>query len=205
MQIYQRFATKRPQEQQKILKDGEAVYLKACASCHKKEAWGTKDGTFPQLAGQSAAVIIKQLADIRAKNRDNPTMYPYALPKTINDEVPEVGGGSYAIAAVAHYIEQLPMTADPGLGNGKDLERGAKLYADNCVNCHGEHGEGHSENAFPLIRDQHYAYLVRQFEWIKLGKRRNANPDMVKQIAGFSDADTKAVMDYVARLKPADN
>ncbi len=43
---------------------------------------------------------------------------------------------------------------------------------------------------------------MRQFEWIRDGKRRNANPDMVKQIAGFSDDDMKAVMDFVARQKP---
>ena len=43
---------------------------------------------------------------------------------------------------------------------------------------------------------------MRQFQWIRDGKRRNANPDMVKQIANFSERDMIAVMDYVARLKP---
>ena len=50
---------------------------------------------------------------------------------------------------------------------------------------------------------QHYNYLMRQYEWIKSGKRRNANPDMVKQIQNFTDRDTKAVLDYVSRLKPS--
>ena len=36
------------------------------------------DGTFPQLAGQHTTVLIKQMADIRAGERDNPTMYPFA-------------------------------------------------------------------------------------------------------------------------------
>ncbi|MCP4183666.1 MAG: cytochrome C, partial [Hyphomicrobiales bacterium] len=34
------------------------------------------------------------------------------------------------------------------------------------------------------------------------GKRRNANPEMVKQINGFTDQDMKAVVDYVSRQKP---
>ncbi len=42
--------------------------------------------------------------------------------------------------------------------------------------------------------------MVRQFEWIRDGKRRNANPDMVKQIAEFSDYDMQAVVNYVSRI-----
>jgi cytochrome c553 len=49
-----------------------------CAACHTTEAWGTKDGRYPHLAGQHSSVIIKQLADIRAGHRDNPEMYPLA-------------------------------------------------------------------------------------------------------------------------------
>jgi cytochrome c553 len=43
---------------------------------------------------------------------------------------------------------------------------------------------------------------VRQFEWIRDGKRRNANPDMVKQIQEFSDQDMKMVINWVSRQLP---
>ena len=183
------------------LENGVDVY-EVCAACHLTEGWGTKEGTFPQLAGQLKGVLIKQLADIREGNRDNPTMYPFALPKEIKNAAPEVGGGPYAIAAVAQYIENIPMNPDPGVGPGTNLEHGEKLYKENCVRCHGKNGEGMKEKFFPLIQGQHYKYLVRQFEWIQQGKRRNANPEMVKQIAGFSKEDEHAVLDYVSRLKP---
>ena len=62
--------------------DGLEVY-EVCSACHLPEGWGTKDGTFPQIAGQHKNVIIKQMADIREGNRDNPTMYPFALPESI--------------------------------------------------------------------------------------------------------------------------
>ncbi|MDX2477053.1 MAG: cytochrome C, partial [Gammaproteobacteria bacterium] len=66
------------------LENGVDVY-EVCAACHLTEGWGTKEGTFPQLAGQLKGVLIKQLADIREGNRDNPTMYPFALPESIGD------------------------------------------------------------------------------------------------------------------------
>ncbi|WP_319823512.1 c-type cytochrome [Thalassovita sp.] len=173
--------------------NGIDVY-EVCSACHQLNGWGLTDGTFPQIAGQHYNVIIKQLADIRALNRDNPTMYPFALPSEI--------GGSQSIADVAAYIEKLPMNPENGVGEGDDLEHGAQLYKDNCVRCHGENGEGNNEKFYPRIHGQHYNYLVRQYQWIKEGKRRNANPDMVQQIQTFTDRDTKAVLDYVSRLKP---
>jgi cytochrome c553 len=51
------------------LKNGRDVY-EVCAACHLTEGWGTEDGTFPMLAGQHKDVLIKQLSDIRARNRD---------------------------------------------------------------------------------------------------------------------------------------
>ena len=181
---------------------GNAIEVyEVCAACHLLEGWGTKDGTFPQIAGQHAAVAIKQLADIRALNRDNPTMYPFALEQSI--------GGAQSVADVAAYIEKLPMNPDNGKGEWAegtpDFAKGEKLYKDNCVQCHGDAGQGDAVKFFPLIVGQHYKYMLRQFEWIRDGKRRNANPDMIKQIQGFSDDDMKHVINYVSRIPvPAD-
>ncbi len=62
-------------------KRGEEAY-EVCGACHLPSGAGRPDGTFPQLAGQHTTVLIKQMADIRAGLRDNPTMYPFAaLPR----------------------------------------------------------------------------------------------------------------------------
>ncbi len=175
--------------------NGIEVY-EVCAGCHLTEGWGTKDGTFPQLAGQHKEVLVKQLADIREGNRDNPTMYPFALPESI--------GGAPALADVGTYIAKLSVNPDSGNGvwvkGTAEFDQGKKLFADNCTECHGNNGEGIANKFYPKIQGQHYNDMMRQFEWIRDGKRRNANPDMVKQIKGFSDKDMKMVINYVSRI-----
>ncbi|NOR51323.1 MAG: c-type cytochrome, partial [Gammaproteobacteria bacterium] len=117
--------------------DGLDVF-EVCSACHMPEGWGTKDGTFPQIAGQHKNVILKQLADIRALNRDNPTMYPFALPSSIGD--------AQALADVAEYMYKLPM--NPANGRGEwaegtpEFKQGEKLFADNCTECHSKTGYG---------------------------------------------------------------
>lgn len=173
--------------------NGRRVYA-TCAVCHMPEGWGTQDGAYPQIAGQLSGVIIKQLADFRARNRDNPLMFPFSIQSTL--------GGVQEIADVAAYIEKLPMTAANGIGPGADLVRGKALYQENCVDCHGDHGQGDDDKHIPLIYGQHFNYLVRQFEWVKSGKRRNADKKMVEQIQEFTRDDMMAVLDYVSRMNP---
>lgn len=172
--------------------NGREVY-RLCAVCHMPEGWGTKDGYYPQVAGQHATVIIKQLADILARNRDTPTMFPFTLLETLQPQ---------KFADVAAYLARQLMTRDNGFGPGTDLDHGKRLYEENCVDCHGRNGEGIEKEYMPLIQGQHYNYLVRQFEWIRERKRRNADDEMVEQIQGFTDRDISAIMDYTSRLKP---
>jgi cytochrome c553 len=171
---------------------GRDVYL-MCAVCHQPEGWGTSDGDYPQLAGQLYPVIIKQMADVRARNRDTPTMFPFTRLDFLSLQ---------QVADVAGYLSQLPMNPSNTVGPGTDLGKGKQLYGQYCADCHGDQGEGIASKHVPLIQGQHYPYLVRQFEWIAQGKRRNADPEMVKQIEGFSPEDISAVMDYTSRLSP---
>ncbi len=173
------------------LENGRRVYL-ACAVCHRPEGWGTADGTYPQIAGQLQSVIIKQLADIRARNRDNPLMYPFSVPRIL--------GGPQNVVDVAAYVSELPMTAHNGKGAGVDLELGGRLYVEHCVKCHGEDGAGNAEERIPGIVGQHYPYLMRQFDAIRSGRRKNADPKMTKQIKGFTPRQQAAVLDHVTRM-----
>ena len=173
--------------------NGLAIY-RECAACHKPEGWGSTTGSVPQIAGQQRKVIIKQLADFRAGNRDSALMIPYASVESI--------GGAQAVADVAAYISTLEISVANGQGSGGALELGKKLYQEHCAECHGDSGEGNNDGLVPRIQAQHYKYLLRQFQAIRDGKRRNANPEMVALIQQFNDHQLKAVLDYSSRLLP---
>lgn len=172
-------------------KHGEKVY-RLCATCHGKNGWGKKDGSFPVIAGQYRKVIIKQLADIRTRKRENPTMYPFSDPATI--------GGAQAIADVAEYIQSLPRNPDPGQGDGNSVEQGKQLYGRYCQDCHQKDAEGLEAAFLPRLNAQHFKYLERQIEWIKNGRRKNSNPEMVKRLKELKENETTAIIDYISRI-----
>jgi cytochrome c553 len=174
-------------------KRGEEAY-EVCVGCHLQSAAGRPDGTFPQLAGQHTTVLLKQMADIRAGLRDNPTMYPFAATLTDPQE----------LADVAAYIEQLCIPLEHGRYEGKDADRqvatGRALYEKECRDCHGANGEGARERFYPVIAGQHYRYLLRQMSEIRDGRRRNANPEMVRIIGKYSNEQLVAIAAYQSSL-----
>ena len=173
------------------IENGKKIY-RLCATCHMDNGWGKKDGSFPVIAGQHRNVLIKQLADIRSKNRTNPTMYPFTDPGSI--------GGPQGISDVTAYIASMEKDPKPGVGSGKNLAMGESIYKKSCLQCHGENAEGNNEAFFPSLKGQHEAYLWRQLLWIRDGYRKNANVGMVEKIKALSDEELDAVADYLSRL-----
>jgi cytochrome c553 len=175
------------------VKNGKEAY-EVCGACHLPSGAGRPDGTFPQLAGQHSTVLIKQMADIREGLRDNPTMYPFA--KTLTDP--------QELADVSAYIQSLCIPADHGKYDGKDaamqIATGKELYEKECKTCHGVNGEGDKAKFYPVIAGQHYKYLLRQMTQIRDGKRRNANPDMVKIIKKYDDNQLIAISAFQSSL-----
>ena len=174
---------------------GLAIY-RECAACHEPEGWGRTTGSVPQIAGQHRKVVIKQLADFRAGNRDSTLMVPYATVESI--------GGAQAVADVAAYISTLEISVENGRGPGDDLALGETLYIEHCAACHESNGEGNNDNLIPRIQAQHYKYLVRQFQWIRDDKRRNASKEMTALSKTLDEREMKAVLDYSSRLLPAE-
>jgi cytochrome c553 len=172
---------------------GKEAY-EVCGACHLPSGAGRPDGTFPQLAGQHTTVLIKQMADIRAGLRDNPTMYPFAITLVDPQE----------LADAAAYISSLCIPLDHGRYDGADatvqVAKGHDLYEKECKNCHGANGEGDKEKFYPVIAGQHYKYLLRQMTAIRDGKRRNANPDMVAIIKKYDDEQLVAISAFQSSL-----
>jgi cytochrome c553 len=118
-------------------------------------------------------------------------MYPFANEHVITPQ---------DMADIAVYLQGLPVPERHGEGPGKDLALGGRLYKADCENCHGAHGQGDEKKFYPRVQGQHYRYLLRQAIDIRDGVRRNANPEMVKAIKDYSNADVEAVIDYISHM-----
>ncbi len=164
-----------------------------CAGCHRKDASGRATGAIPRLSGQHAAVIVKQVLDIRGGQRVNPAMKPH---------VEEVDLDAQTLADIASYLQSLPIAGRLGQGPGDDPARGQTLFARDCAACHGAQGEGRAEGYFPMVAAQHYPYLLRELGLIRDGGRGNSNPAMAALVKGYSAADLQAVADHMSRLPP---
>ncbi|MBZ0105823.1 MAG: c-type cytochrome [Sulfuricella denitrificans] len=169
---------------------GKIAY-QVCQGCHKPDASGLPDGTYPQLAGQHTTVLIKQMSDVREGRRDNPKMFPFAGKHVVDTQ---------EVADIAAYISSLPLPGNNDKGPGSDLPRGKTLYEKDCATCHGDRGEGNASKFYPVTNGQHYRYMVRQIVAIRDGARRNANPKMVRVVKNYSASDIGAVADYISRI-----
>lgn len=169
----------------------------ACASCHG--AAGEGGANVPRLAGLPQGYIVKQLQDYVSGRRRNETMQTVAGALSDADR-----------RGLARYYSALrtPSTAQPELGG--DMARGEQLalYGDwsknlpACFSCHGPSGFGVAPN-FPSLAAQHPAYTASQLAaWVG-GQRDNSDVQLMNEVArNLSDADRRAVADYLATLPP---
>lgn len=169
----------------------------ACASCHGDLGQG-KENT-PRLAGLPTDYIVKQLDDFASGRRVNESMR--VVVATLSDSEKQGVAGYYAGLRV-------PSNAKPELGG--DLARGEALalhgdWSRNvpaCFSCHGPSGFGVAPE-FPPLAAQHAAYTASQLAAWAGGHRNNSSLDLMGQISReLSDADRRAVADYLASLPP---
>lgn len=164
-----------------------------CEGCHRKNASGRSDGTIPRLTGQHASVIVKQVLDIRAGRRSNPSMQPFVVDPSFT---------MTQLVDIAAYLQGLPFEGSIGKGPGTDLAQGKLLYERDCASCHGARGEGDAAKFNPMVGAQHYRYLVREVIAIRDGSRGNSNAEMVKVVKPYTPAEIEAVADYMSQMAP---
>ncbi len=176
------------------LENGAYVF-EICASCHLPDGWGNEDGTYPQLAGQHASVLMQQLLNIRSGKRENPIMYPFVQERTM--------GGYQNMADVVAYISTLPKSPSHGKGSWKqgsqEYLEGERLYRQRCVVCHGDVGQGNSELKVPRLQGQHYAYLVRE-TWALAKQKRTVSPGMLEVIRDLDLIKIEKITNYISNI-----
>jgi cytochrome c553 len=168
--------------------------LPACLSCHGANGNSTIAAN-PKLSNQIEAYTHKQLVDFTTPQRVNPVMTTYA--KMLTDEEKR---------NVAAYLAT--QKVKPGAAKNKDtIELGRKIYrggiADKgvaaCASCHGANGGG-IPIQYPRLAGQLQDYTVAQLVAFRTGARSNS-PQMTALAQRMSDAEMKAVADYIAGLR----
>lgn len=204
--------------------DVEAGKTKAagCAGCHGANGIGAAD-TYPNLAGQHADYIVKQLKAFKAGTRNNPMMSPMAGPLSEQDmadiaayfdSLPRNGTSSTASASTSGTSTRAALAVYvPDAIAGKSMyELGdASRNIAACIGCHGS--EGNSDVLInPNLAKQHPEYIAKQLKNFKNKSRVNyamnqfagamSENDIADMAAYF--ADTTAVADVVPhKVMPA--
>lgn len=81
-----------------------------------------------------------------------------------------------------------------------DAVKGAKLYkTNNCIQCHGEKGEGNPTEEAPKIAGQLDWYIVSSIEAFQIGKDRK-NPKMLPYIKSLSKQDIADLAAYISAM-----
>jgi len=181
------------------LAEGDATAGKAasatCAACHGADGKAILP-EYPNLAGQHASYIAKQLTDYRDGNRQNALMSPMAAALT-----------DQAILDLAAYYASLP--AINGVASEENLELGQNLYRGgvtsagiaSCTGCHGPAGAGNPAAAYPSLVGQNKDYMVLQLKMFRSGERNNDPNEMMRALSHrLSDAEIDALANYASGL-----
>lgn len=168
-----------------------------CQECHGADGNGNgQDGKFAKLAGQYPAYIVKQLQDFRSGARRHDLMGIMARALDEPD-----------LADIAVYYARLDRMQGAAAGGARP--EAARLFTQGdaargivaCAACHGAHGQGTGDAAFPVIGGQEVKYLQNQLLAWRSGERGNSAGGVMNVVAkGLTDAEIEALAHYVSAL-----
>ena len=178
--------------------DTQAGKAKAqvCAACHGVDG-NSVNPEWPNLAGQHARYISKQLADFQAgEKRINAVMAQQVASLSAED-----------IANLAAYFATL--TPAGGFTSEERLPLGQRIYRGGnqdsgvpaCIACHGPNGAGDPMAGVPALSGQRVNYTVNQLKAFRAEARANDRDRTMRATSRWlSDEDILAVSEYLAGL-----
>lgn len=176
-----------------------------CAACHGVTGHNPSP-TYPNLAGQHADYIVKQLKAFKDNSRKDPVMAPMAAGLS-DEDMADLGayfasqsrtgestsGSDGAAAPVA-----TPVKYEPDAVAGKTLyEQGDESRSIGaCIGCHGKEGKS-QVLIYPNLAKQHPEYIAKQLSNFK-SKSRTNNYAMNQFAGAMTEED---IADMAAYLK----
>lgn len=184
----------------------EAGATTTAASCDACHATGVRQATkAPQLAGQSASYLKKQLLQFQQDERgaaaaDIAGQQMAAMAKTLTEaQVEELS---------QFYSDQKPDSSTNSSSantnsNAAQLDQGRRLYIGSCGACHGAKAEGNAALNAPALFLLDNSYLQLQLTHFRDGVRGISKTDkpgrqMALMSRQLSDADIQAVAAYIS-------
>ena len=179
----------------------------SCGACHGATGLNPSPN-FPNLAGQNAAYVAKQLADFKAGNRKDPLMSPMAANLSTQDmsdlaayfssqsrtvEQKATTGGSTVATAPAKTTIVVTKTPTAKLYTGS-IKSGQDKSAM-CTSCHAADGNS-TIPTYPKLAGQSAHYLAKQLSDFKSGVRKD--PIMAGMVAGLSAEDMNDLASFFA-------
>jgi cytochrome c553 len=178
-----------------LSRQGQAApeVAQGCAACHGENGVAP-DPQFPNLAGQSALAIYKQLHDYKSGSRVNEIMT--AMAQALEDQ-DIVNVANYFSSSTARALDPktVPVTA---VEVKRLIERGDPARGiPACNACHANNAGGPLET--PTLSRQSQNYLVAQLHGFKTGDRRNDIYTRMRSIASrLTDQEIDALAAFYA-------
>jgi cytochrome c553 len=162
-----------------------ATLAMQCAICHGSNRQGQVDT--PNLEGQPAAAVYKELRDLKAGARINAVMSPFAAKLSEQDMLD--------IAAYYSYLPRQPGShPDPAVTAPSIVARGAPMRnVPACASCH---GTSDAKLGTPWLDGQSAVYIKAQLQAFATGGRRN---DISEQMRNIARQMTAAEIEEAAR------
>jgi cytochrome c553 len=162
-----------------------ATLAMQCAICHGSNRQGQVDT--PNLEGQPAAAIYKELQDFKAGARINAIMSPFAVKLSEQDMLD--------LASYYSYLPRQPGShPDPAVSAPPIVARGAPMRnVPTCASCH---GTTDAKLGTPWLDGQSAVYIKAQLQAFTTGARRN---DISEQMRNIARQMTSAEIDEAAR------
>lgn len=185
------------------LAKGKEIATNVCAACHATDG-NSGIAMYPKLAAQHADFIFRETKAIKEGKRTTGASAAMApmVQNMSDDDIRHVS---------AFYAKQTPKA---GEANPKEeVELGKTIFRAGlpekkipaCMSCHSPNGAGMPGGgtevaAYPRLAGQHSSYVVDQLKNYAEGKRTSANSMMEDITKRMSEAEMKAVGNYIQGL-----